>query len=201
MVFLPWSPWNCVLSHSFYRSCVCFCYSCIHSKRRRQALSEPQLANRFSVRLLWALLVILLGVPLLGVAESHISSTQGPVNKLHFLCLEVSSEGSSPSELGALPIFSPGSLTPSMGGEDKNLPSPLWGSLQPDRITAYVFTPVLMLDQLLLGSLGWGAVIMKYQLRVSWHSGHPPHSFSVSDGLPASVLVGRYREVCARVET
>ena len=202
MVFLPWRPWNCVLPHSFYRSCVCFCYSCIHSKTRRQALSEPQLANRSSVRLLWALLVILLGVILLGVAESHISSTQGPVNKPHFLCLEVSSAGSSSSELGALPIFSPGSLNTLHGWRiRKPAVSPVRVPPARQNYSLCVYScfnawPVA------IGKLGLGVCYNEVPTeRVSWPSGRPPHSFSVSDGLPPSVLVGRYREVCARVET
>lgn len=201
MVFLPWSPWNCVLPHYFYRSCVCFCYSCVPSKTRRQALSEPQLANRFSVCLLWALLVILLGVMLLGVVESHFSSTQGPVKELPFPL---------PGSIQLRQLLQwTGSVAYLLSWVSSTLHG--WRIWKPDispvrvppataldGITAYVFTPVLMLDQCYWEAWVWGAVIMKYQL--SFLTLRPPYSVSVSCGLSRSFLVGKYTEACAKVE-
>lgn len=93
--------------------------------KRRQALSEPQLANRFSVRLLLSPACYL--VILLGVVESHISSTQGPVNRLHFLCLGINSQAAPPVNWDPRLSSLLGLLTPSMGGEYEELPFPLWG--------------------------------------------------------------------------
>lgn len=127
-----------------------FCCLFIHSRSRRRALSESGLANTFYVWLLLALPVTILGVVEITFSAPH----RGPANELEFLCPEVISEGSTPSDVGASAVTSPESLTLFMGGGNENWQSPLWGSLQrpPSMEWLLSYSFLFLLYPLLFGS-------------------------------------------------
>lgn len=158
-----------------------FCYSCIHSKTRRQALSEPQLANvQCPLALSPACYPFAWCYPAGCCRITHQFHTEVQLAGSFLPALEVSRKLRQLLQwTEILACLLSRSLNTLHGGEYEKLPFPLWGSLSQARILAYVFTPVLMLDQ--LQKLGLGAVTpWKYQLRsVSWPSITPPH-FSVS---------------------